>query len=110
MTHAVRLGLHIAHLDPAAGYGVLVMPRHQDDVFLMGSLNGADFDSAVRALASLGWEPLLDDDDLWIVEGQTPQGCPVIALYGIEAVLDSPTMDHLADARTALLDAAGAAS
>lgn len=77
--------LHIAYLDPMTGMGALVCPSPQDDVWLDGSLNGADWDSAVRALAVIGWEPLLDEDDCLIEEGQTRQGCPIVALVAAEA-------------------------
>jgi hypothetical protein len=38
------------------GTGVLVLLLTVNDVWL-GSLNGADWDSAVKALGRLGWEP-----------------------------------------------------
>lgn len=103
---ARRVGaLHTAHLNPLTGTGVLVLPSPQDDVWLHGSLNGADWDSAIRALASIGWEPLLDADGCWIEEGQTRQGCPIVALVAAEAVIGLPTLSEVGDARAALLAA-----
>lgn len=100
---------HVAHLDPMTGSGVLVLPSPADDIWLGGSLNGTDWDSAVRSLAALGWEPLLGDDDCWIEEGQTRQGCPVVALVASDAFIGTPTLSEVIDARTALLRAADAA-
>lgn len=101
--------LRVAHLDPLIGIGVLVLPSPANDVWLGGSLNGADWDSAMTALASLGWEPLLDEDDCWIEEGRTRQGRPVVALVASEAVISLPTLSELGETRTALLRAADAA-
>jgi hypothetical protein len=101
--------LHTAHLDPTTGMGVLVLPSPANDVWLSGSLNGSDWDSAMRALASLGWEPSLDDDGAWIEEGQTRQGCPVVALVAAESVVSLPTLSELDEARSALLRACDAA-
>lgn len=84
--------LHTAYLDPMTGMGALVLPSPRDDVWLQGTLNGADWDSALGTLLTLGWEPLPDEDECLIEEGQTRQVLPIVALVAAEAVAGLPTL------------------
>lgn len=107
-------GLHVAHLEPLSGFGFLVCPAPSSDLWLSGSLsgsslNGADYDSAIRTLRAMGWEPLTEDDGVLIAEGSTANGAPVLALIAAEPVINEPSIEDLSRARQALVHSAGLA-
>ncbi len=99
--------LHIAHLEPLAGVGFIVCPSPDDDVWLSGSLNGADWDSAIAVLRRMGWEPLTDDGDSLIAEGATHDGGPVFALISADPIVSVPDLGEYVRAREALVMSAG---
>lgn len=88
--------LHLAHLDPGTGVGVLVLPKSSDNVWLgPDSVNGSDWNVALRELAAIGWEILADDDDLPMSEGHTWDGREVVALYGRDPIVSQPSWDEV---------------
>jgi hypothetical protein len=106
MTHlsAQHVGaFHLAYLDVTTGVGMLVLPRSDENVWLgVDSVQAADWDTAIRRLDSLGWEPLTDEWDLPMVEGTTPDGCEVVALYGRDPIVSQPDFGDLRASATAL--------
>ena len=108
----VRTAVHVAHLDPMTGFGLLVRPALADDLpspVLGPSLHEADWNGMVRRLAALGWQPAEDDDidDVPRVVGYTPDRREVVGLVADEPVVDDPTEDQLAEVDAALRQAAG---
>ncbi|GAA3817809.1 hypothetical protein GCM10022242_19680 [Nocardioides panacisoli] len=97
--------LHTAYFHTMAGLGLLLLPNPETDVWLSGSLHGADFDGSLLVSRALGWVPLLDEDGLFIEEGTTADGGLAIALAA-EGIVSRPTIPEMVGARAALLTAA----
>jgi len=96
---------HVAHLDVFTGLGLLVLPAARSDLYADGmtSLNAAGWDSMMRELKAHGWEPLEDDETaLPVLAGQTPDGRPVVALYGLEPLQEEPSLEAMAQADASL--------
>jgi hypothetical protein len=104
---AQHLGaFHLAYLDVTMGVGMLVLPRSEENVWLgADSVHGADWDTAIKQLDRLGWEPLTDEWDLPMLEGMTADGREVVALHGRDPIVSQPALTDLI-ARTAALRAA----
>ncbi|QCX26423.1 hypothetical protein [Nocardioides jishulii] len=95
--------LRVAHLDHMTGVGMLACPPVNSNVFLgSASVNGADWDSALRVLDGMGWEVLGDENGLPVVEGVGHNGGEVVALYGRAPITSRPDMSEIAEAGAAL--------
>ncbi len=125
--HTISTATHVAHLDPMTGFGVLVRPALGDDLrspftdytliddvptMCFGqSVQQTDWDSMIRQLDRLGWEPVEDDevDGVPLCVGVTATGCEVVALYGREPILADPCLGQIMTAEAELRALAGLA-
>lgn len=89
MVFTLRLDeFHRAHLDPVTGYGFIVCPRPEDDVWVDGdSVFTAAWDDAVAHLSRVGWHPVRDAQGFLRYEGATRDGSLVVAAGAEQALV-----------------------
>ena len=104
VTTLVLDSFHTAHLDVAAGYGLLLCPRAEDDVWLgRESVYGAAWADVTTRLSSLGWAPQRDasgllsyvgctDDGQLVVEAQSWRGADEVDEDGWRALCEAAGM------------------
>ncbi len=124
MTRTLSTACHTAFLDDMSGAGLLVLPRHAEDMESpatgrvqlsdgtlvlsdTASLHASDWRVVIAALEGLGFEPC-ENDDLGVChEGSTSDGRSVIGLIGHRAVIGEPTITELVEAYAVLRVEAG---
>jgi hypothetical protein len=107
-TTALHYASHVAHLDPLAGNGALVMPDLCQDMTLgLPTLHEAGWDHVVRDLGRLGWELSEGEDGLPASVGVTHDGREALVLYGRESITSKPSIAEHVESFAVLRQVAG---
>jgi hypothetical protein len=98
--HMIETACHIAFYCPLTGAGRLVLPMPLDGPGTWESLHTSDGLDVLRRLAERGVEPSSDDEtgDPWCTVGYRPDGREVVALYVLDPIITTPTVEELSDA------------